>query len=322
MVMKSIFYSILFLSFFSFAQNNLFEIYNQDIIGTNYGLEMIPIEGGNFLMGSSNTEKNRSLDEGPAHLVQVKSFWMAKHETTWDLYHLFMIRDIDKNQPIYNSKSEVNIKVDGVSSATTPYVEMSFGMGTDGYPAISMTQLAAKKFCKWISAMTGNFYRLPTEAEWEYACRAGTNTAYSFGDDLSLIDDFAWHNNNSEDSYQKVGGKKPNPWGLFDMHGNVSEWTLDKYEERAYLKYKDTLSFDPYEKPVKIYPRVVRGGSWIDSSSKLRSASRKKSSKEWKKQDPQIPRSIWWHTDAQFVGFRIIRPLITPTKEEQFEYWE
>ncbi len=322
MVMKSIFYSILFLSFFSFAQNNLFEIYNQDIIGTNYGLEMIPIEGGNFLMGSSNTEKNRSLDEGPAHLVQVKSFWMAKHETTWDLYHLFMIRDIDKNQPIYNSKSEVNIKVDGVSSATTPYVEMSFGMGTDGYPAISMTQLAAKKFCKWISAMTGNFYRLPTEAEWEYACRAGTNTAYSFGDDLSLLDDFAWYNNNSEDSYQKVGGKKPNPWGLFDMHGNVSEWTLDKYEERAYLKYKDTLSFDPYEKPVKIYPRVVRGGSWIDSSSKLRSASRKKSSKEWKKQDPQIPRSIWWHTDAQFVGFRIIRPLITPTKEEQFEYWE
>lgn len=322
MVMKSIFYSILFLSFFSFAQNNLFEIYNQDIIGTNYGLEMIPIEGGNFLMGSSNTEKNRSLDEGPAHLVQVKSFWMAKHETTWDLYHLFMIRDIDKNQPIYNSKSEVNIKVDGVSSATTPYVEMSFGMGTDGYPAISMTQLAAKKFCKWISAMTGNFYRLPTEAEWEYACRAGTNTSYSFGDDLSLLDDFAWYNNNSEDSYQKVGGKKPNPWGLFDMHGNVSEWTLDKYEERAYLKYKDTLSFDPYEKPVKIYPRVVRGGSWIDSSSKLRSASRKKSSKEWKKQDPQIPRSIWWHTDAQFVGFRIIRPLITPTKEEQFEYWE
>tara|TARA_B110000008_G_scaffold278923_1_gene324153 strand:- start:688 stop:1656 length:969 start_codon:yes stop_codon:yes gene_type:complete len=322
MVMKSIFYSILFLSFFSFAQNNLFEIYNQDIIGTNYGLEMIPIEGGNFLMGSSNTEKNRSLDEGPAHLVQVKSFWMAKYETTWDLYHLFMIRDIDKNQPIYNSKSEVNIKVDGVSSATTPYVEMSFGMGTDGYPAISMTQLAAKKFCKWISAMTGNFYRLPTEAEWEYACRAGTNTAYSFGDDLSLLDDFAWYNNNSEDSYQKVGGKKPNPWGLFDMHGNVSEWTLDKYEERAYLKYKDTLSFDPYEKPVKIYPRVVRGGSWIDSSSKLRSASRKKSSKEWKKQDPQIPRSIWWHTDAQFVGFRIIRPLITPTKEEQFEYWE
>jgi len=322
MVMKSIFYSILFLSFFSFAQNNLFEIYNQDIIGTNYGLEMIPIEGGNFLMGSSNTEKNRGLDEGPAHLVQVKSFWMAKYETTWDLYHLFMIRDIDKNQPIYNSKSEVNIKVDGVSSATTPYVEMSFGMGTDGYPAISMTQLAAKKFCKWISAMTGNFYRLPTEAEWEYACRAGTNTAYSFGDDLSLLDDFAWYNNNSEDSYQKVGGKKPNPWGLFDMHGNVSEWTLDKYEERAYLKYKDTLSFDPYEKPVKIYPRVVRGGSWIDSSSKLRSASRKKSSKEWKKQDPQIPRSIWWHTDAQFVGFRIIRPLITPTKEEQFEYWE
>ena len=233
-----------------------------------------------------------------------------------------MSRDIDINQPNFNSKNEVNIEVDGISGATTPYVEMSFGMGTEGYPAISMTQLAAKKFCQWLSAMTGNFYRLPTESEWEYACRAGTQTAFSFGDDTSKLDDYAWYKNNSEESYHKVGLKKPNPWGLFDMHGNVSEWTLDMHDVRAYQKYSGIIVTNPYEKPTKLYPRVVRGGSWMNSNFKLRSASRQASSKQWKKQDPQIPRSEWWHTDAQFVGFRVIRPFVTPPVEEQLSYWE
>ena len=320
--MKFIFYLLLFYSFFGIAQNNLFQPYNQKIIGNNYNLEMIPINGGDFFMGSPSNEKNRMADEGPVHRVRLEPFWMAKYETTWDLYHLFMNRNIDENQPDFNSQNEVNIEVDGVSGATTPYVEMSFGMGTDGYPAISMTQLAAKKFCKWLSAMTGNFYRLPTEAEWEYACRAGTNSAFSFGDDLSLLDDYAWFKNNSDESYHKVGLKKPNPWGLFDMHGNISEWTLDMHDVRAYQKYSGTLADNPYEKPTKLYPRVVRGGSWMNSDFKLRSASRQVSSKQWKKQDPQIPRSIWWHTDAQFVGFRIIRPLKTPSLSEQEAYWK
>ena len=320
--MKFIFYLLLFYSFFGIAQNNLFQPYNQKIIGNNYNLEMIPINGGDFLMGSPSNEKNRMADEGPVHRVRLEPFWMAKYETTWDLYHLFMNRNIDENQPDFNSQNEVNIEVDGVSGATTPYVEMSFGMGTDGYPAISMTQLAAKKFCKWLSAMTGNFYRLPTEAEWEYACRAGTNSAFSFGDDLSLLDDYAWFKNNSDESYHKVGLKKPNPWGLFDMHGYISEWTLDMHDVRAYQKYSGTLADNPYEKPTKLYPRVVRGGSWMNSDFKLRSASRQVSSKQWKKQDPQIPRSIWWHTDAQFVGFRIIRPLKTPSLSEQEAYWK
>ena len=320
--MKFIFYLLLFYSFFGIAQNNLFQPYNQKIIGNNYNLEMIPINGGDFLMGSPSNEKNRMADEGPVHRVRLEPFWMAKYETTWDLYHLFMNRNIDENQPDFNSQNEVNIEVDGVSGATTPYVEMSFGMGTDGYPAISMTQLAAKKFCKWLSAMTGNFYRLPTEAEWEYACRAGTNSAFSFGDDLSLLDDYAWFKNNSDESCHIVGFLKFISWGLFDMHGNISEWTLDMHDVRAYQKYSGTLADNPYEKPTKLYPRVVRGGSWMNSDFKLRSASRQVSSKQWKKQDPQIPRSIWWHTDAQFVGFRIIRPLKTPSLSEQEAYWK
>ena len=309
------------LSFYiSFGQDEFIE-YNQYILDNNLNLEMRPIVGGQFLMGSPVNENNRLADEGPVHKVEVDSFWMAKYETTWDLYNLFTSRSLDYLQPKFNSNNEVNIDVDAVSGATTPYVEMSFGMGTDGFPAISMTQLAAKKFCQWLSAITGNFYRLPTEAEWEYACRAGSQSSYSFGDDINELSDYAWFKDNSGNKYQKVGLKLPNNWGLYDMHGNVSEWTLDAYSSTTYLKSLQNLSKNPYTKPLKLYPRVVRGGSWKNSHYRLRSASRQASSKQWKKQDPQIPRSKWWHTDAQFVGFRVVRPYLTPTIEEQNEYW-
>ena len=309
------------LSFYiSFGQDEFIE-YNQYILDNNLNLEMRPIVGGQFLMGSPVNENNRLADEGPVHKVEVDSFWMAKYETTWDLYNLFTSRSFDNLQPKFSSNNEVNIDVDAVSGATTPYVEMSFGMGTDGFPAISMTQLAAKKFCQWLSAITGNFYRLPTEAEWEYACRAGTQSSYSFGDDINELSDYAWFKDNSGNKYQKVGLKLPNNWGLYDMHGNVSEWTLDAYSSTTYLKSLQNLSKNPYTKPLKLYPRVVRGGSWKNSHYRLRSASRQGSSKQWKKQDPQIPRSKWWHTDAQFVGFRVVRPYLTPTIEEQNEYW-
>lgn len=318
--MKLIYFLACFSFSFSYGQEK-FNEYNQYILSTSYGLELSPIVGGQFLMGSPLNEKNRLADEGPVHKVQVDSFWMAKHETTWDLYNLFMSRNLDEFQPAFNSKNEVNIDIDAVSGATTPYVEMSFGMGTDGFPAISMTQLAAKKFCQWLSAITGNFYRLPTEAEWEYACRAGSEKAYSFGDDPKELNNYAWFKDNSNNKYHKVGQKLPNNWGLYDMHGNVSEWTLDAYNATTYLKASQNLIKNPIVKPIKLYPRVVRGGSWKSSYFRLRSASRQASSKQWKKQDPQIPRSKWWHTDAQFVGFRVVRPYITPTIEEQNEYW-
>ena len=206
------------LSFYiSFGQDEFIE-YNQYILDNNLNLEMRPIVGGQFLMGSPLNENNRLADEGPVHKVEVDSFWMAKYETTWDLYNLFTSRSLDNLQPKFNSNNEVNIDVDAVSGATTPYVEMSFGMGTDGFPAISMTQLAAKKFCQWLSAITGNFYRLPTEAEWEYACRAGSQSSYFFGDDINELSDYAWFKDNSGNKYQKVGLKLPNNWGLYDMH--------------------------------------------------------------------------------------------------------
>ena len=318
---KSILNIFLLILFLGFTNENVNHDYLQSIPGTKQKVDMVYIPGGKFTMGSPKSEKNHFGDEGPQHEVQIAPFWMAKYEITWDIYELFMAREIDSKKPTKALGGEVSIDVDAVSGATQPYTDMSFGMGVEGYPAICMTQLSALKFCKWLSAMTGNFYRLPTEAEWEFACRAGTKTAYSFGDDPEDLDIYAWYEGNSEGTYQKVGQKKPNPWGLHDMHGNVSEWTLDQYIPTVYNKRKRKTVSNPRVIPTKVYPRAVRGGAWTDKPSRLRSASRRPSSKQWKKRDPQIPKSLWWHTDAPFVGFRIVRPLNTPTVEEQKTYW-
>ena len=184
-----------------------------------------------------------------------------------------------------------------------------------------MTQHAARTFCKWLSAKTGRYYRLPTEAEWEYACRAGTTTAYSFGDDPDELEDYAWYFDNTDEGYEKAGKKRPNPWGLHDMHGNVAEWVLDQYDEEGYGLVDGQLA-NPLAIPTELYPRTVRGGGWNQFPEDCRSAARGASDEEWKKQDPQIPKSIWYHTDALHVGFRIVRPLVEPSEEEKAERWE
>ncbi|MDP7047896.1 MAG: SUMF1/EgtB/PvdO family nonheme iron enzyme [Verrucomicrobiota bacterium] len=295
--------------------------FEDEIPGTGVKFEMLPIPSGEFVMGSPDGESGRKESEGPQHKVKISPFWMAKTETTWNAYTLFIYEEEEKMvMKIRGYKPELNAVSDAVARPTTPYVEMSFGMGTENYPAISMTQHAASTYCKWLTAKTGHYYRLPTEAEWEYACRAGTTTTYSFGNDPASIDDYAWHEGNSNFKYQKVGTKKPNPWGLHDMHGNVSEWTLDQYFPDIYATFKDTAS-NPFKYGKALYPRVVRGGSWMDKPDGLRSAVRIASSPDWKEQDPQLPKSIWYHTDTQFLGFRVIRPLILPSAEEMHKYW-
>jgi formylglycine-generating enzyme required for sulfatase activity len=317
---------IVFLSLIVFVgavngQQKEFIPYDQKIQGTELSVRMIPVPAGKFVMGM-DASKNGSEDEKPAHEVSVAAFWMADKETTWNLYNLFLAREIDKLEADEKKGAEVNADVNAVSGATVPYVDMSFGMGAHGYPAINMTQFAASKFCEWLSAITGNFYRLPTEAEWEYACRAGTQTAYSFGKDEAALKDHAWFAGNSKEAYHKGGLKKPNPWGLYDMHGNVAEWTLDQYNSETYKDRKKTHAKDPWVKPVKVYPIVIRGGAWTDQAGQLRSSARFYSSKNWKTKDPQIPKSKWWFTDAPFVGFRIVRPYHTPTPENQALYWK
>lgn len=298
--------------------------FKETIPGSQIAFEMLPIPGGQFVMGSLEGEKGRKADEGPQHKVQVSPFWMGKYEVTWSEFELFMFPEEEKRRwPLrgYDGIEEVGL-VDAVSRPTRPYVEMSFGMGKDGYPAISMTQHAANKYCQWLSAKTGIFFRLPTEAEWEYACRAGTTTAYSFGDDAAKLGEYAWFGSNSDFKYQKVGKKKPNPWGLYDMHGNVAEWTLDQYAPDFYAELKDGVSAEPWKQATKPYPHVARGGGWEDEDSALlRSSARRASDKGWKIQDPQLPKSIWYLTDAQFLGFRVIRPLKVPAPEQLHKYW-
>ena len=297
--------------------------YKETISGTGVVFDMVTIPAGEFTMGSPDAEEGRKPDEGPAVKVKISPFWRGKLEVTGAEYELFMRPEIELDlRKKHPSDDAQNKLADAVSRPTKPYVEMSFGMGKDGFPAISMTQHAANKYCQWLSARTGHFYRLPTEAEWEYACRAGTTTAYSFGDDASKIDEYAWFGGNSDWKYQKVGKKKPNPWGLHDMHGNVVEWTLDQYDADWFKKNAGKVLEDPWNKATKAYPHVVRGGSWDDEdASTLRSSARRASEKAWKIQDPQLPKSVWYHTDAQFLGMRLVRPLKVPTAEEINAYW-
>ncbi|MGV3533382.1 MAG: SUMF1/EgtB/PvdO family nonheme iron enzyme [Chthoniobacteraceae bacterium] len=302
------------------AEEKEMKAYEANITGTDVNFQMVPIPAGKFVMGSPESEEGHKPDEGPQHEVAVDPFWMGVHEVTWNEFELFMYPEEEKKaRETKKVDPKLNNLTDAITHPTQPYVEMSFGMGKDGYPAISMTQHAANKYCQWLSAKTGHFYRLPTEAEWEYAARAGTKTKYFWGDDESKIGEYAWWGNNSDFKYQKVGKKKPNPWGLFDITGNVTEWTLDQYDPNF---YKNSPAANPWNKATKSYPHVARGGSWEDEEpEKLRVAARRASDPTWKIQDPQLPKSVWYHTDAQFLGFRVVRPLKTPTAAEMQAYW-
>src|SRR5882757_7704481 len=205
------------------AQRDSLKPYTQDIPGADTKIGMVAIQGGTFTMGSPEKEKGRRADEGPSHKVRIAPFYMSQYEVQWDVYELFVYKDYD---PTKNSDT-TDREVDAVTRPTKPYLDMTFGMGKEGYPAIGMTQYNAIQFCKWLYSRTGVFYRLPTEAEWEYACRAGSTTAYSFGNDPKKLDEYAWYRSNSNEKTHPVGTKKPNAWGLYDMEGNVAEWTMD-----------------------------------------------------------------------------------------------
>jgi len=272
--------------------------YRVTIPNTTVAFDMVPIPAGEFNMGS--TEKP---DEQPVHKVRVDGFWMQAHEVTWDEYRLFMFARMA------GESGNPDDAIDGVSRPTRPYVEMSFGMGINGFPAISMTQHAANKYAEWLSAKTGEFYRLPTEAEWEYACRAGSSS-------VKAEPDTAWSQENSKGKYQTVATKKPNAWGLYDMLGNVMEWTLDEYKP-----YAATAQTNPWVKPTVPYPHAVRGGSWNDPAGASTCSARVASDSSWKQQDPQLPKSIWYLTDAQWLGFRLVRPQKIPDRATMFRYW-
>tara|TARA_R110002050_G_scaffold16719_1_gene50451 strand:- start:102850 stop:103815 length:966 start_codon:yes stop_codon:yes gene_type:complete len=288
-----------------------FNDYSQTISNENISIDLVAIEGGKFSMGAPEEDRKRKDDEKPSHDVEIDAFWMGKYEITWEQYDTFVYDDV-KKAPLVDAKMLNDLGIDALSGATPPYVDMSFNMGKETSPAVNMTQYAALMFCKWLTAKTGIFYRLPTEAEWEYVCKKG-NT-----DKTDSLKNVAWYQENSNEKYQKTGLKTPNTLGIHDMLGNVSEWVLDQYSTSYYA---ESSTKNPWNAPKELYPRVLRGGSWKDTADKLCCTSRQISKSIWKRRDPQIPKSNWWHTDAPFIGFRVVRPKVQPTKETIESYW-
>ena len=306
--------------------------YTTKIPGTDVEFTMIPIRGGQFTMGSPESEENRAEDEGPQRKVKVDPFWMGKYEVTWGEYQKYMkMDDLYRRLHVKGlrqlEKGKEEQAIDGLTAPSSLYdPSFTYEAGEEpDQPAATISQFAAKQYTKWLSLMADDFYRLPLESEWEYACRAGTTTAYYFGDDPDELEDHGWFLENSDEERHSVGEKGANPWGLYDMHGNVAEWVLDQYSPNGYSDKngESVTATQTFIQPTEIDPRVVRGGSFILESEQCRSASRLPSTKSWRSTDPNIPKSPWWYTDepATGVGFRLMRPLKTATREEKEAVW-
>jgi formylglycine-generating enzyme required for sulfatase activity len=240
-----------------------FTPYTEHVPKTLVKFDMVPIPVGKFDFSIGGKTKKE---------IELKRFWIAKTECTWDQFETFYLQlDLPQNQ-----RSFARIK----TRPSAPYEDPSRDFGRSGYPVISITAYSAEMFCKWLSEKTGRKYRLPTEAEWEYACRAGVEELDK--DDLLSM---GWLNENAENKTQPAAKKKPNGFGLFDMLGNAGEWCT------------------PLEGKVP----VLRGGWYATKIDELYSGTRSPFDKAWQIRDAQVPPSKWWLSDAPFAGFRVVR---------------
>lgn len=303
--------------------------YQVRIPGTDESFWMEPIPGGKFRMGSPASEAGRTSIEGPQSEWSVDPFWMGRHEVTQGAYsHYMKLYPVFKDYAYKGLAQPVTEEtVDAVTAPTVIYepdFHFEYGKQLD-MPMVTVTQYAAKQYTKWLSLVTESQFRLPTEAEWEYACRAGSTTAFHFGDTSSTLEEYAWFKGNSfDEGYREVGLKKPNAWGLYDMHGNVAEWVHDHcvaYKAGGTVRNaaSDWVRVD------EIDPKSVRGGSWYHSAEQCRSAFRLPSDMDaWRGYDPDLPKSPWWlcSDEARAVGLRVMRPLKKMTKAERHDFWE
>jgi formylglycine-generating enzyme required for sulfatase activity len=285
-------------------------------LDTGVSFEMLPVKGGSFRWQGEQADDVIEASISP--------FWMGKHEVTWNEYEPFMITELPREkdgQVLEFMRDSVEDEVKLLARPTPPYHPMTYGMPREGYPAVSMTQHAASKYCQWLSYKTGHFYRLPTEAEWEYACRAGSEAKYSWGDDAAKAGEYALVNGDASSNYELPGQKKANAWGFHDMHGNVLEWTLDQHVENRLKHYGTNKVQDPWVIATKAYPHVTKGGYWQQDEEAIACSARHPSKPEWKQSDPQSPKSLWYHTDTPWLGMRIVRPVNIPSVEEMYRVW-
>ena len=288
----------------------------KDKEGEAHSFDMVLVPGGKFKMGSPDGEEGRKKHEGPQFVVEIKPFYLAATETTFDLFMAYYEETVQEKRGTDAAKEaekkaeEAKKKgVDAITGPTPLYGDPTLGWGAGKRPAIGVTWINAVTFCKWLSKKTGKNYRLPTEAEWEYACRAGTKTPYSFGDDPDKLEDYAWFEDNSDEKTQEVARKKPNPWGLYDMHGNVREWVLDFYSPRTYAENARNGPAVSPEGPARGKVHVARGGAYDSLPEELRCADRAFKESWWDSGFPQEPKSKWWLPKMTFIGFRVVREI-------------
>lgn len=300
-----------------------FDNFTEQIPQTTVSFNMVAIPGGTFLMGSPENEPLRNDDEGPVREVTISPFFMGEIEVTWNEYWSFYRATMAEGRISPNIVIAHNASgPDAISGPTPPFGIPDQGWGSGNRPAITMTPYAAEIYCQWLSQRTGKKYRLPTEAEWEYAVRAGSQTPYFFegdpkrfegtglrgwlfGADTTGINTYAVYRENSMGRTMEPSFVQPNPFGLKNMSGNVYEYTSDWYAPDAYAQ-------TPYEVTNPAGPesgteRVIRGGSFESNAGDLRSAARNHTDSEaWFRTDPQQPRSLWWYSDMRGIGFRVV----------------
>lgn len=302
------------------AKVEKFENFNEKIPGTSVSFNMVALPGGKFRMGSPDSEPLRRNDEGPLREITVSPFWMGEVEVTWDEYLAFF--RATGSQGRTEGQAVKTGKTDAISGATPPWGAPDQGWGKGSRPAITMSWHAANVYCQWLSKVTGKKFRLPTEAEWEYASRGGTETPYYFGGnpkkftsagflkkifgaDTSVISSYVIYKENSTSKTQEPSAVKANPFGLRNMAGNIAEFCLDFYSPDAYKA--DTVSTVDPRGPIRGSEHVIRGGSFKSDAADVRSAARDfTKTKAWLMTDPQIPKSIWWYSDVTDVGFRVV----------------
>jgi sulfatase modifying factor 1 len=298
--------------------------FTEYIPGSSVSFEMVAIPGGSFQMGSPDNEPFRNTNEGPVREVKVSSFFIAKIEVSWDEFMTFFKETGAQGK---TADAYLNVvkedEVDAISGPTPPWGAPDQGWGKGSMPAITMTYHAAEVYCQWITKITGKTYRLPTEAEWEYAARGNSETPYYFegdpkrfvkqgmrnklfGVDTAGINSYVAYNENSGAQSITPETKMENPFGLVNMLGNVAEFCSDWYAEDSYAQNRDGVLNNP-RGPAEGEEHVIRGGSYRDGAEKVRSASRDYTRNvAWLKTDPQMPKSIWWYSDCLHVGFRVV----------------
>jgi formylglycine-generating enzyme required for sulfatase activity len=269
------------------TQKVAFKLVREDpeIKGLDRAIELVQIPAGKIVL---------KRPDGKVQEHAIKSIWMAKHETRWDEYNVFwrgldmaedqwlsFTRDVgwreyhsgqwERPGPPYMAPSTVNKRGEWVDP------------GIAGYPASCITFPSAVKYCTWLSKLTGKKFRLPTEAEWEYACRANGPEVKP---DAKSLGEVAWFAGNSDDQPHAVGKKRPNPWGLYDMLGNVGEYVIRDPNDAMGL---------------------IAGGTWSDPAKDVHSGAREPYSPKWQQNDPFDPKGrSWFEYDLHRIGFRVV----------------